>query len=371
MHTLLRFHLPYRCRDSGACCSSGWPIPVEAPLFRTLDEAMASGRLAAARQTGPPAFVEADLPPEYARVLAMDAHGACVFHDATHRRCAIHQALGPAAKPLSCRAFPFIVVRDPRGVSVSLSHYCPSAVDLLFAEGPIELVDRSGEAGVVGPGGEDAAATTVDLEGLDARDALPPPLREDVLFDWEGLTAWEQHVAGLFERAASPEAALELLERSSRALQSWRAADGPLARHVEHVGTRDLPAASGAPRTGRQSALIEAVRSAIPEPLRPPSPRSPSRAEQRQAEETVQNASRPLRRYLAARAHACWPLHQGAHGVRSQLVSLEGALACVHALLPATGDLREAIRRTDLWLIHLASPSALAASLDSLLPPPR
>ena len=33
MRSMLRFHLAYRCRDSGACCSSGWPIPVEATLL--------------------------------------------------------------------------------------------------------------------------------------------------------------------------------------------------------------------------------------------------------------------------------------------------------------------------------------------------
>jgi hypothetical protein len=32
----LSIHASYRCRDSGACCASGWPIPVEAPIYERL-----------------------------------------------------------------------------------------------------------------------------------------------------------------------------------------------------------------------------------------------------------------------------------------------------------------------------------------------
>jgi Fe-S-cluster containining protein len=196
MRSMLRFHLAYRCRDSGACCSSGWPIPVEATLYRTLDEAIAAGRLSV---PGRAAFVEAALPADYARLLAMDAHGACVFHDAASKRCVIHQALGPTAKPRSCRAFPRIVVQDPRGVSISLSHYCPSAVDLLFGSSSLESPSSASDAVEIVdvlPEADDLDA----LEGLDARDALPPVLREGVLLDWESLTRWERRRGRLQSR---------------------------------------------------------------------------------------------------------------------------------------------------------------------------
>jgi Fe-S-cluster containining protein len=372
MRSMLRFHLAYRCHDSGVCCSSGWPIPVEATLYRTLDEAIATGRLAV---PGHAAFVvDAALPADYARLLAMDVHGACVFHDATAKRCRIHEALGPTAKPRSCRAFPRIVVQDPRGLSISLSHYCPSAVDLLFGSSSlgsdaIEIVD-------VAPEPDDLDA----LEGLDARDALPPVLREGVLLDWESLTRWEHHVADVFKRASSPETALACLRRSSDLVRSWRAADGPLLVHVERVA-RGVGAEgwSGSSPDGSridasrglfpEASLVTAVLTAIPEDLRPPAP--PSRADVSEASpaDAPRDAERVLRRYLAARAFACWPLHQGAHGLRSQLVYLEAVLAVVRRHLSATDDLREAIRRADLWLVHLASPDRLASALDALLPP--
>ena len=34
----LNFHLPYACRHSGMCCTSGWPIPVEHARVTAIDE---------------------------------------------------------------------------------------------------------------------------------------------------------------------------------------------------------------------------------------------------------------------------------------------------------------------------------------------
>lgn len=131
----LNFHLPYRCRDSGACCVAGWRIPIEperAVLIRKgqwLDEG---------------------------GVLPRTAAGACVFHDG---RCTVYEH-----RPMSCRHFPYVCLIDARGVHVTLSHYCPTAASLLFEhDGPIEIVE--GPSPVPG----------VEIpEGLDARESLPP-----------------------------------------------------------------------------------------------------------------------------------------------------------------------------------------------------
>src|SRR5262245_21331911 len=32
----LSMHVPYACHDSGACCSSGWPIPIERSRVETV-----------------------------------------------------------------------------------------------------------------------------------------------------------------------------------------------------------------------------------------------------------------------------------------------------------------------------------------------
>jgi len=53
----LSMHADYQCRHSGACCTADWDVPVEVPLFRSLDEALARGRVA------PAARADADAAP--------------------------------------------------------------------------------------------------------------------------------------------------------------------------------------------------------------------------------------------------------------------------------------------------------------------
>ena len=131
----LNFHLPYACRHSGACCTAGWPIPVEperAVLIKQGDWLAEGG------------------------TLPRDGNGACVFHSGG---CSIYEH-----RPLSCVHFPYVCMIDPRGVHVTLSHYCPTAAALLFEhEGPIEVVE--------GP----SPVPLLEIpEGLDARESLPP-----------------------------------------------------------------------------------------------------------------------------------------------------------------------------------------------------
>jgi Fe-S-cluster containining protein len=372
---ILGFHAGYRCRDSGVCCTSGWAIPVEASVHRTLASALASANLRLPRDTPIAPFVVADLPPEYASLLGVHADGACAFYDAAHRRCAIHSSLGAHAKPVSCRAFPSITVVDPRGVSRSLSHYCPAAADLLVDEQPIYLTEVSAPQ----TGGD-------PIDGLDAREALPPELRDDALVDWDSLSAWDRFVVAVLDGATSPEAALDRLWAAYEQLREWRASAGPLVSLVEGLGT----GGDGGPRTARTererplpaASLIAAVHASIPEHVRPapllataPASIADGAGPEGTLDEVWSASSGVLCRYLAARAHACWPLYQG-RGLRTQLVYLEAVLASVraHAVdasrrtsLPLDrAGLRESIRRADLWLVHLASPEPLAHALDRL-----
>ena len=154
----LNFHLRYRCRHSGACCTAGWPIPVEperAVLIKHGDWLGEGG------------------------TLPRDANGACVFHSGG---CGIYEH-----RPMSCVHFPYVCMIDPRGVHVTLSHYCPTAAALLFDhEGPIEVVE--------GP----SPVPLLEIpEGLDARESLPPivPAAEGSkprLMSWEEFAQWER-----------------------------------------------------------------------------------------------------------------------------------------------------------------------------------
>ena len=91
----LNAHAAYACRHSGACCTAGWSIPVEArtwPLVRT-------------------------------DWLLPDDTGACPEYDRPSGLCRIHRDHGDTLLPESCQHFPRRALLDARGTSVALSHY--------------------------------------------------------------------------------------------------------------------------------------------------------------------------------------------------------------------------------------------------------
>ena len=283
----LSLHVPYACRHSGVCCASGWAIPMEreraAPV--TLWRGEASWL-----RPAPGA------PDDVAGVLATGADGRCVFRTDA---CELQRALGPGALPSACQHFPREVLLDDRGVFVTLSHYCPTAADLLFShEGPVEIV-RGPE---VVPGGVP--------EGLDARGVLPPLLRPGMLMDPEALSAWEAHVVRVLtaEDGRSPEEALSALECDAVALQQWQPGGVSLAEAVAALSRRTAP----------RSVVAHADR----------------------AGETI-----VIRRYLAARAFASWLAYEGGGiravlgGLRLVLESLRGEMArCLLYTSPSPRD---------------------------------
>ena len=207
----LNFHLPYRCRHSGACCTAGWPIPIEP------ERAIFLGR-------GP--------------TLPQAADGACVFHDG---RCTVYQH-----RPMSCVHFPYVCLIDQRGVHVTLSHYCPTAASLLFEHrGPIEIVE-----------GPPPIAGLEIPEGLDARESLPPlrvsaaPKSDDprpVLMSFEEFSEWEQSELSTLGRIAGESEFAPVIERflAAKLFASWAAyqGDGITAiRGVVRIAHRALTA---------------------------------------------------------------------------------------------------------------------------------
>jgi len=361
----LSIHADYRCHRSGVCCSSDWDIPVELPLFRSLEAAVANGRLrpAADVSDGQALFItEPDRPDGAAAMVARTASGHCVFYHRGSGLCVIHRDRGESHLPSPCRYFPRLAVRDSRGTFISLTHYCPTAAAMLFFDaGPIEIVE--------GP----AAFPPADYEGLRVDpEAWPPLLHPRMLMDLDGYSAWERHmVARCNESMLSAERVIATLWRDARALRLFKPGAGSLEAAVA-----DLPGEAVDEPAGvafESSLLLHAeVLSAVPEDVRP----EPDDAGLRDA--FVRGVrlewaawQLPLRRYLAARAFANWTAYQG-RGVLTIVRGLEAALAfvrveaareCRNAGRPLDADLlKQAFRATDFVLNHIAVGEKLAGA---------
>jgi len=409
----LSIHAGYRCRHRAACCTSGWAIPVEPETEERLRAALRSGTLRPAEPDDKPKGpLDTDSPvglasesgpsdgffrgvtglPHGARVIlrTKDA-GRCVFLDpprARSGRCAVHHDLGEETLPSACRHFPRVVTLTPLGVSVTLSHYCPTAAEMLF------VIPRSfvspGDEESAGPGmTRDAALRIVEdppafpagwpYEGLDAREALPPLLRPGVLMDWPSLERWERFaVSVLSVEDRSPEAALDILATAAEDARRWTPAEGPFGPFFEGLlalSPRGAP--SGSCNEGsntvphRATALV--AQGVPPGDLLPAAPEGLALADERWVAPAWPALSLPIRRWLAAKAFASWLTLQG-EGLRTTVLGLrvalgvlraEAARACADAGRALDSDLlKEAIRRADLVSVHLADPEALARRLS-------
>jgi Fe-S-cluster containining protein len=290
MPKCLSVHADYRCRHSGACCRAGWTIPFSADEFVTASLLpLASGGFRRDEQGHVSAANRTD--------------GACAFLE-TSALCAIHRLGSSAALPVSCRMFPRVVLHDARGTFISLSHFCPTAASMLCsAAGPVTIVDAPET--LTGAG---------DLDGLDARDAWPPLLRPGVLMDVESYGVWEARAIELLTGDGRPAAdALAVLDAVTAAITSWSPGGGALRDAIERA--------------------FEGERATLSEAFRPVS--SPS----------------AINRWLAARLFANWIAYQG-DGLDAIVRYLDRCLATFDAELAVDGDAIQAIRRSDLAILH-------------------
>lgn len=358
----LSFHVSYTCRHAGACCSSGWPIPLERDRVPAIAQAIAAGQIAVEEPWLLPVVSQ---PADVAGLLT-EFHGRCVFHQS--QRCSIQSVLDHRAIPVACQHFPRVCLIDDRGVSVTLSHYCPTAASLLDSyEGPLEIVEGPEPV----PGGEP--------EGLDARGAWPPLLATNVLMDLAAYTQWEAHLISWLggERNPdgqwAPEDVLQLLDLQARRLATWRPGDQPLAEAI-HGLEPDTPAASRPPDWVQEQRLRAAAIAALPPPQEwdgevndLPDIWSRDMADAWRAHARIVN------RFLAAHAFAAWSAYQ-AEGLVPQIRALGLVLAAlrhqtVHLCQRAGGPLTrrrllDAVRQTDRLLRHLVNRAALAARMS-------
>ena len=406
----LSIHAGYRCRHTGVCCSSGWDIPVEPEMY--LRNALASGRLripeaaiesaSSGAESGREAACfrsVAGLPHGARVVLASHSSGRCIFLE-SDRHCAIHRQLGPEALPSACRDFPRVVTLTPLGVSITLSHYCPTAASMLVT--PKDPC-RAGPEGIPLTILEDPPGfpPSWPYEGLDACDALPPLLRPGVLMDWASLARWEEcAVAVLGDETRTPETALDVLAGVAEDARRWTPEDGSFGEYFLTVLKRSLDEGE----EEKKPAFVEALRNGSSDSrdpacwgsrewrgsrewqaawhlvadcvahraLLPPAPDGLDDADRRLVAPGWPSLARPVRHWLAARAFASWLALQG-EGLRTTALGLrvalgvlraEAARGCAEAGRTLDAALLEqAVRRADLLLVHLADPAALAERL--------
>ncbi|MEO6223823.1 MAG: hypothetical protein ABIP90_11285 [Vicinamibacterales bacterium] len=340
---VLSFHANYGCGHRGRCCTSGWPIAVDGSERTRLDQALDAGLLVARpgflgsdrALEGQRALRAADAEPDGPALLA-SASGRCVFHDDNASGgCRIHRAFGHSGLPLACRQFPRQSVHDPRGVSVTLSHYCPTANDLLnAATGPASILD-----------GAPAFPADAEYIGLTADAALPPLLHPRLAMDWESWWLFEELSVSLLGDAPDPLSRLGVAVEYSR---EWAVGDRSLSAHLRDSFVRARHAIVprcelSASRIANRSA--DAV-AAVPAEWRELAVETLSAPAATEVDEAV------VRRFLAAHAFASWTAYQG-EGLRAWFRAVETA-AC---LLRRTADPGAA----DLVLRHLADSSALVA----------
>jgi Fe-S-cluster containining protein len=305
----LNVHAGYACRDSGMCCSSGWPIPVERSRVDAIEAAIARDSIPL--RVVPWLAPEEHSPDDVAGTLGLRPNGHCVFFEAGRPGCAIHDV-----KPAGCVHFPYVCLIDQRGVHVTLSHYCPTAAAMLFEHsGPIAIVE--GPPPVPG-----------ELEGLDARESLPPTSTDG-------------------QRLLTP-----------NELDQWQRDAVANARMAE-LGGDDLT-------------LFNQARTAVPTPWWWPD--APDHLEDAWYSLVAPGWFKfedALTRYAAAKAFASWSLYLGngveaaAHTARmaSAVVRIEAARQCRMFGRPLDRELiTEAIRQSDLLLVHYADQSLLAST---------
>lgn len=338
----LNAHAAYACRHSGACCTAGWSIPVEArtqALVRT-------------------------------EWLLPDDSGACPQYDRPSGLCRIHRDHGEALLPESCQHFPKRALVDARGTSIALSLYCPTAAALLLeGTAPLSIV--------ASPSAFPASRT---YEGLDATDEWPPLLRPDTLFDTTSFERWERYlVETLGSSGADPLVALNQIAGTAERLRGWTMAAGALPKWVD-AQLNEAPTAD-AVFDARYAPFVEAqaysaVCATVPPGLEHPSlPDDVDEAEARLVAPAWQAHAALVNRYLGARAFASWTAYQS-RGIRTQVAELYVTLAvlrveCVRACSAAgrTLDrtlLTEAVRASDLLLVHLADRQVLMAWLGKV-----
>lgn len=189
--------------------------------------------------------------------------------------------------------------------------------------------------------------------------------------DLEGYTAWEAHVVRGLAGAApvsarSPEASLHLLDRHARMLARWKPGSHSLS---EAVRSLDIDARDQGfepqPDWDAERQLFDLARKSLPlSHAWAGYPRDAARLWTPIAAAWSEHAT-VINRFLAAHSFASWMAYQG-NGLLPLTRRLHLALAVLRAEVMrvcaeegsvlTTAQLKQAIRQTDLLLVHFDRP---------------
>jgi hypothetical protein len=353
----LNLHGDYLCHHTGACCTAGWNIAIE-PLVYSKVTAHFGGRFRGESLVQEDASLSPAL-----RILNVRSDDACVFFERDRGRlCAVHRELGADTLPSACRHFPRVVLQDPRGTMIALSHFCPTAAALLQSPLAPSIVSAP-------------AALSLDgtAEGLDARRALPPLLHPGMLTDHDGYAAWERRSIDVFAREElTPGEALATIEGVTRMVIGWRPGDGLFRDSVERAFDRgDVRRESEDPDADERRAAFALA--SVPAGLKRADAFTGFRNAWPEVSRTMAPFDRTVSAYLAARLFGNWMAYHGTgllaivEYLRICLSVLKIEAARHSACCPVSTSwqtvIEPAIRSADLLLVHLSDTKSLARLL--------
>lgn len=278
--------------------------------------------------------------------LARGGGGWCGFRQ--NQRCSLQQAGGEEMLPSACRHFPRVFLRDGRGTLVTLSHYCPTAAALLLEDGPVTVMDAPYPLALAEP-----------IEGLDARDALPPLVRPGLLADLQGYAAWEEAALAAIATAPSMGVALDRIAAATERVRQWTPLQGRLADAVTtaYATTAMLDGDGADPALSDGFGAVREVTG--------PHPLLAVDADFAETWTTLQTDSadvlrRPIANYMAACTFGNWTAYRG-QGLRTVVAWLHGCYDVLRVQLlrhaaVAGGINREVLiesfRMADFIIVH-------------------
>ena len=298
--------------------------------------------------------------------VARDTRGECVFFDRSGGQlCVIHRDVGEEALPSACRHFPRRVLHDARGTLISLSHFCPTAAAMLLADGTPAIVDA-----------HPPLRLECEMEGLDARDALPPLLRPGLLCDVAGYAEWEKAGLASLARPQHPHGrCLDDLAAITEVIRQWRPGNDSLpdtVRAAFRTEKRNVPATGCYSRVMQRVARLTA--GSAGEDLAPIADFA-AHWRDRVGIVPLDWFDQGMKNYLAARLFGNWIAYQG-QGLRSIVEWVRTCAAVVHhfalrrlleSKLPFDrAGFIEALRSADLLLLHVLDSQSFARDVASL-----